>query len=90
MKKTRFSTPLVILTGSVPGDESGSAIHDESIKPIPMSFEEWMQSRWMGDYDNNGVLNFDDYALWFSSSNFETTSWDNFNPGVVNNGKSDS
>ena len=85
MKRKNFSAPVVLPGAYAPNfDEPGSVVHDESIKPIPMSFEEWLQSRWVGDYDNDPGVDFEDYANWFASRDFEASSWDSFNPGVTN------
>lgn len=86
MKKKTFSVPVVFLTGAeVPGEGSGAGdIGDLGLKPVPMSFEEWLQSRWIGEFDENPGVDFDDYAKWFSANGFGTLTWDNFNPGVAN------
>ena len=49
-----------------------------------MSYEEWLQSRWIGEYDQNPGVDFEDYANWFASKDFGGNTWDSFNPGVVN------
>ena len=87
MKRNSFSTPLVFLTAVNPNDVGGhgSGTSDpEGIRPIPLSFEEWLQSRWVGDYDNDPGVDFKDYAKWFAANGFGTSMWDSINPGVVN------
>lgn len=85
MKRNSFSDPLVLLTVASPNAGGhGSGAEDESIKPIPMSYEEWLQSRWIGEYDQNPGVDFEDYANWFASKDFGGNTWDSFNPGVVN------
>ena len=59
--------PAVFLTGGVIGQGSDGEGQDK-IKPIPMSFSEWSQSRFVSDYDANPGVDFDDYAQWFSDS----------------------
>lgn len=90
MKKNTFSAPLVFLTTARPNEESpGSGIATESIRPIPMSFEEWLQSRWVGDYDETPGVDFKDYAKWFALNGFGTSMWDSINPGVVNDNETE-
>ena len=84
MTKKVFSAPLVFLAGVGDPIGPGSGIEDQSIKPIPMSYEEWLQSRWIGEYDQNPGVDFEDYANWFASKDFGGNTWDSFNPGVVN------
>lgn len=89
MKRKTFSAPVVFLTtaiaNDVPGPGSGGGGFDDlGLKPVPMSFEEWLQSRWVGDYDNDPGVDFKDYAKWFALCGFGTSMWDSLNPGVVN------
>lgn len=81
--KKQFTIPRVFLAGSqVPGDVPGSNDGTLSIKPIPMSFSEWSQSRFVSDYDANPGVDFDDYAKWFSDSGFGADTWSVLNPGA--------
>lgn len=85
MSKKNFSVPLVFLTvadeindGGIGSNVGGS----DKIKPIPMSFSEWSQSRFVSDYDANPGVDFDDYAKWFSDSGFGADTWNVLNPGA--------
>ena len=84
MKKT-FDVPLIILTAASPmNDGGGSDIGGtDSLKPLPMSFEEWSVSRWCADYDQNGGVTVDDYARWWSQSGLSMDAWTEFNPSVM-------
>ena len=83
--KKQFSIPRVAVAdvqATQPG--YGSDIGEkDSIKPIPMSFGEWAQSRFVSDYDQNPGVDFQDYAAWFSQCGFGETAWMQFNPGVT-------
>ena len=82
--KKQFSVPLVFLNSVSPmnTDAPGSGHGHMSIKPIPMSFSEWSQSRFVSDYDANPGVDFDDYAKWFSDSGFGADTWSVLNPGA--------
>ena len=73
MKKI-FDAPLIILTTASPMDAGGGSDWGgaNSIKPLPCSYEEWQQSRWCADFDQNGEVDFDDFARWWSQNNFGT------------------
>ena len=91
MKKT-FTKPLVFLTDgvleTVPGTYSQPGGNDwNSLKPVPMSFSEWSQSRFVSDYDANPGVDFDDYAKWFSDSGFGADTWNVLNPGAEMTGE---
>lgn len=86
MKKP-FTVPLVFLTSGtldseLPGYGSGTAIEDR-LKPVPMSFGEWAQSRWCTDYDNSGNVTIDDYARWWAQCGLGSENWVQFNPDVA-------
>ena len=84
MMKKKFDVPLVFLTGTTPGDIGGHSLNGElSIKPIPVKFDEWMQSRWLGDYDQNDAVDFDDYAKWWAQNGFGPDTWNQYNPSVA-------
>lgn len=73
--------PAVILTNPI---GYGSDQEEQNkIKPVPMSFGEWAQSRFVSDYDQNPGVDFQDYAAWFSQCGFGETAWMQFNPGVT-------
>jgi len=82
--KKKFTVPFVILTTAMPNDFGGrtGAGGVDSIKPVPCKFEEWMQSRWFGDYDKNGSINENDYALWWAQNGFTTDTWTQYNPSL--------
>lgn len=71
MKKT-FDVPLIILTAASPNAGGGGSNIGgvDSVRPLPMTFEEWAQSRFCADYDWNGEVEFDDYARWWAQSGF--------------------
>ena len=83
--KKQFSIPRVVLAGvQVTEPGYGSLVGEQDrIKPIPMSFGEWAQSRFVSDYDQNPGVDFQDYAAWFSQCGFGETAWMQFNPGVA-------
>ena len=73
MKKKTFDVPLIFLTTAQPNDFGGySETGELSIKPLPMRFDEWEQSRWRGDYDSNGEVDFNDFAKWWGQNGFST------------------
>ncbi len=84
MNRKTFSAPIVFLSDVGPGPNPGSGEGELGLKPVPMSYEEWLQSRWIGEYDENPGVDFEDYSKWFASKDFGTATWDNFNPGVAN------
>ena len=81
--KKKFTVPHVFLAGSVVPTEPGFGSEEGtwSLKPVPMSFSEWSQSRFVSDYDANPGVDFDDYAKWFSDSGFGADTWSVLNPG---------
>ena len=81
--KKQFSAPHVFLTtAEINAGGIGSNHGTWNIKPIPMSFSEWSQSRFVSDYDQNPGVDFDDYAKWFSDSGFGADTWSVLNPGT--------
>ncbi len=84
MNKKKFKIPLVFLTTASPNDTGGHSLGGElSIKPLPCRFDEWMQSRWLGDYDQNDAVDFDDYAKWWAQNGFGPDTWGQYNPSVA-------
>ena len=82
--KKQFSAPHVFLTtAEINAGGIGSNHGTWNIKPIPMSFSEWSQSRFVSDYDQNPGVDFQDYAAWWSQCGFGETAWMQFNPGVT-------
>lgn len=84
MNRKTFSAPIVTVNAGGPGGNPGSGNGQLGLKPIPMSYDEWLQTRWVGEFDENPGIDFEDYAKWFASTDFGTAAWDSFNPGVVN------
>ncbi len=84
MNKKLFSAPYVFLAKAEPNDGGGgSAIGDmDALKPVPMSFDEWMQSRFVGEFDQVDGVGFEDYAKWWASNKFNVDTWTQFNPDV--------
>ena len=85
--KKQFNIPHVFLVTPLevspdPSGGPGSNFGGMSVKPIPMSFSEWSQSRFVSDYDANPGVDFDDYAKWFSDSGFGADTWSVLNPGA--------
>ena len=81
--KRKFDVPLVFLAdASINEQGPGSAIGGLSLKPVPMSFGEWAQTRWCADYDSNGEVTADDYAKWWAQSGLGSDMWLQFNPDV--------
>ncbi len=88
MNRKSFSVPLVFLAEAtsdpVPGGYSGGGGDEwNKLKPIPMSFGEWAQSRWCADYDNSGNVTADDYARWWAQCGLGSENWVQFNPDVA-------
>ena len=67
MKKKRFSDPVIeITTADLNGDVGGSNFGGgdlNSIRPMPMSFDEWTQSTFCGDVDGSGTVTSNDALL---------------------------
>ena len=84
MKKT-FPNPLIVLTTAGTNDIGGGSLPGglDSIKPFPMSYDEWTNSRWCKDSDGNGGMDFADYVDWWSKSGLGAESWAQFNPDVA-------
>jgi len=91
MKKKKFADPLVILTaeildsdsggnGSLGGGEGG---HLDSIRPLPMSFDEWTQSSFCVDMDGSGNADFGDYTNWWNSNGFGEDNVLAYNPELA-------
>ncbi len=82
--KKQFNIPLVFLAEINPMETEvpGSVLGTLSIKPVPMSFAEWSQSRWVADYDENPGVDFQDYAKWWSQASLGDAAWAQFNPGA--------
>lgn len=85
MNKKRFTIPLVILTSAELNDSGGGSNIGgvDSLKPMPMNFGEWAQSRFCADYDNNGGVDFVDYARWWAQCSLGSDTWSQYNPGVA-------
>jgi hypothetical protein len=84
--KKQFTTPLVFLMAGINGVGDGHGSNQDefnSIKPVPMSFAEWAQSRFVSDYDQNPGVDFQDYTAWFSQCGFGETAWMQLNPGAT-------
>ena len=83
--KKQFKVPLVFLTTASPLDDGGGSNIGgvDKVKPIPCPFDEWLQSRWVADYDQNDTLDFDDYAKWWAQNGFGSGAWGEYNPGVA-------
>lgn len=87
MKKL-FSAPLILTADTTPVDGDGHGTlpggeDQDKIRPVPMSFAEWAQSRWCADYDNSGDVTVDDFANWWSTAGLGETAWMQFNPGMA-------
>ena len=84
MNTKRFTIPRVFLTDAMPNVLPGTGSGEiDRIKPVPCQFDEWLQSRWLGDYDQNDAVDFDDYAVWWAQNGFGPEIWDQYNPGVA-------
>ena len=88
MNKKIFTPPFIFLTAAELNDGSGIGSNVggdglNSIRPIPISFAEWAQSRWCADYDESGEVTIDDFARWWAQSGLGLDSWAQFNPGVA-------
>lgn len=92
MGKKQFVIPRVFLTGAEIGEGgNGSLIGPvptggsglDAITPIPCRYEEWLESRWAGDYDNAPGVDFNDYTRWWLVNGFGSEAWNSFNPGVA-------
>jgi len=86
--RKQFSVPTVFLTGVLPTNAPGPGTlpggeDQDKIRPVPMSFAEWSQSRFVSDYDQNPGVDFQDYEAWFSQCGFGETAWVQLNPGAT-------
>ncbi len=83
--KRKFTVPLVFLTTASPLDDGGGSNIGEldKLKPVPCRFDEWLQSRWLGDYDQNDTVDFGDYAKWWAQNGFGPDTWGQYNPDVA-------
>ena len=85
--KKNFTVPLVFLTTAEPneggiGSNVGGGGGDlDSVRPLPLNFGEWAQSRYCEDLDGSGEPDFNDYALWWSNNGFGGEMWAEYNPG---------
>ena len=84
MKKA-FKTPLVFLTTAELNDIGGKTGQGwvDSLKPLPMSFEEWTASSYYADLDGNSSVNFEDYTKWWNTNGFGEESLMIYNPGLA-------
>ena len=84
--KKKFTVPLVFLTTASPNGGGGGSHtgggNIQSTQPFPCRFEEWQQSRWLGDYDQNGAVDMNDYAKWWAQCGFGVDTWNQYNPSV--------
>lgn len=85
MKKKAFSNPLVILTTAELNDSGAGSLTGgvDSLQPIPLSFDEWTQSRFCTDVDYSGGVDFADYVAWWASNGFGDDTWMQYNNDVV-------
>ena len=87
MKKKRFSDPVIeITTADLNGDVGGSNFGGgdlNSIRPMPMSFDEWTQSTFCGDVDGSGGVDFADYTSWWNKNGFGEETWLAYNPELA-------
>ena len=84
MNKKSFLAPGVFLTAADLNDNGGgSAIGGlDSLKPVPMNFDEWMQSRFVGDLNKDGTATFEDYTQWWADNKLGADTWNQLNPDV--------
>ena len=84
--KKNFTVPLVFLSVASPAETDpghGSEVGEQDkIRPTPMRFEEWAQSKYCTDFDGNGEVDFNDYAMWWGQSGIGASSWSEYNPGA--------
>lgn len=86
--KKNFTVPLVFLTVSNPSETNAGGGHgsipggQDQVRPTPMRFEEWAQSKYCVDLDGNGEVDFNDYAMWWGQSGIGSSSWSEYNPGA--------
>lgn len=84
MNTKHFTIPRVFLTNAAPNAQPGTGSGEiDRIKPVPCQFDEWVQSRWLGDYDQNDAVDFSDYAKWWAQNGFGPDTWSQYNPSVA-------
>ena len=89
MSKKSFLIPGVFLTaaelndgGHFSGISGPGNDEEESIRPFPMKFDEWMQSRFVGDLNKDGTATFEDYTQWWADNKLGADTWNQLNPDV--------
>ena len=89
MKRKKFTDPLINPMTEVLGDNSGGpgsnhgGDDSNAIRPLPMSFDEWTMSRFCGDVDGSGGVDFADYASWWSTNGFSEEGLLAYNPELA-------
>lgn len=86
--KKQFSVPLVFLAGVKANDDPGLGTvlggdDQDRLRPVPMSFAEWSQSRWCADYDHSGDITIEDFNRWWAMAGFGEAAWAHLNPGLT-------
>jgi hypothetical protein len=83
MKTKTFTVPRVFLTTADHNPLPGSDVAEpEYLRPIPLNYGEWIQSRWIVDVNGSGSVDFDDYAKWWAQCGFGSDTWTQYNPDV--------
>ena len=71
MKKKSFAKPFIrMTTAELNGTGGGTLGGGLSIRPLPMSFDEWTMSSFCGDVNASGGVDFADYASWWTANGF--------------------
>lgn len=84
MSKKHFSIP-VVMESSAPGDIiviGGGSGEGGSDKVPAYSYHDWLLSVYAEDLFIDGVINEDDYAMWWESNGFSKEDWEELNPDL--------
>ena len=85
MKKKSFTKPFIRLTTAELNDIGAGSLPGglDSVRPLPMSFDEWTMSRFCGDVDSSGGVDFADYASWWTANGFGEDGLLAYNPELA-------
>ena len=84
MNSKKFTIP-VIMEQATPGDVVviGGGSGEVGSDPVQAySYHDWLNTPYAEDIFIDGVINEDDYALWWESNGFSREDWEDLNPGL--------
>ena len=86
MSRKAFTIPFILSTGNNPGDDIviGGGTGEGGSDPVACSYDAWLRSVWVYDYNGDGY-DFDDYCNWWldqyaqNPNAFSPEVWSEFN-----------